>query len=117
MRYWFCVMGAFSATMLLGMPAGTAGTADEAEPLIQKGIELRRASKDFEALTYFKQALAIAQTPRAYAQLALAEQALSHWVEAEQHLTTALDARTDPWIKKNRAVLEGSSAAIHSHIK
>jgi hypothetical protein len=108
------------AVAVLAVLAGTsqvqAGTPDEAESLIQKGIELRRAHKDFEALGYFRQALAVAQTPRAYAQIALAEQALAHWVDAEQHLGAALSVGDDSWIRKNRAVLESSGATIRSHI-
>ena len=67
-----------------------AARADEppgdAEALIQHGIELRRAGKNGEALSEFQKAYAIAPTPRAQAQIALALHALGDWLGAERGL-------------------------------
>lgn len=88
----------------------------EAEAMIAKGVELREKGKDDEALAVFKKAYAKAPTPRARAQVALAEQALGMWVAAEADLAAALAADSDPWITKNRAALEGALGVIRRHV-
>jgi hypothetical protein len=95
---------------------GHASPEGEADRLIARGVELRQQSKDEEALALFKKALALAPTPRALAQVALAEQALGLWVPAEGKLTAALADGRDPWIAKNRAALEGALATITRHV-
>lgn len=94
-------------------PAVAAG---DPEALIQQGIELRREGKDFQALDYFKRANELAPTPRSFAQLGLVEQALGRWVAAEEHLTTALRAETDEWVRANHGVLVESVRVVRSHI-
>lgn len=89
---------------------------EEAEALITKGIELREQHKDDEALAVFKEALAKAPSPRARAQVALAEQALGLWVLAESDLANALSVPADPWIAKNKAALEGALAIVRRHL-
>jgi len=96
--------------------ARAAGPAEEAEALITKGIELRERGKDDEALVVFKKALATSASPRARAQVALAEQALGLWVAAEADLAQALATEADPWITKNRAALEGALAIVRRHL-
>jgi hypothetical protein len=94
-----------------------AGPDDvEAEALINRGIELRERGKDDEALAVFKQALAKSATPRARAQVALAEQALGLWGAAESDLALALASESDAWIAKNRAALEGALAVVRRHL-
>jgi len=89
---------------------------EEAEALITRGIELREQHKDDEALGVFKNALSKSPTPRARAQVALAEQALGLWVLAEHDLANALSVPSDPWIAKNQAALEGALAIIRRHL-
>jgi hypothetical protein len=88
----------------------------EVEALITRGVELREHGKDDEALVVFKKALARSPTPRARAQVALAEQALGLWVAAEADLQLALAADTDPWIARNRAAIEGALATVRRHL-
>jgi hypothetical protein len=88
----------------------------EAEGLIARGIELREHGKDDEALNVFKKALAKSPSPRARAQVALAEQALGLWVAAENDLLLALAVENDAWITKNRGALEGALAVVRRHI-
>jgi hypothetical protein len=71
---------------------------------------------DGAALQEFRHAFDIDPSPRAAAQMALAEQALKLWVEADRHLAEALQNRTDAWIKKNRAVLEQQRRAVATHV-
>jgi tetratricopeptide (TPR) repeat protein len=93
-----------------------AARADDAESLVRQGIELRKQGKDAEALERFRAARAIEPTPRAAAQVGLAEQALGRWLDAEEHLREALSAAGDPWIGKNREALEGALALVGKHL-
>ena len=88
----------------------------EADALIAKGVDLREKGKDDEALAVFKKAFAKSPTPRARAQVALAEQALGVWVAAEADLIAALAVTDDAWISKNRPPLEGALATVRRHL-
>jgi hypothetical protein len=90
-------------------------TAD-AEALTTEGLVLRRQRRDAEALADFRQAYAIRPTPRTLAQIALAEQALGRWADAEAHLRAALQAQEDPWIEPHRQVLAAGLADIETHL-
>ncbi len=97
-----------------------AQTADvevsRAEGLIQGGIALRQAGNDVAALALFTEAYNLEGTPRARAQMALAEFALSRWFDAEEHLREALAAATDPWIVNARVTLDEAYASVGQHI-
>jgi hypothetical protein len=58
----------------------------------------------------------VAKSPRAAAQLGFVEQALGLWPQAEGHVSEALRAADDPWIKKNRAVVEEALRTIRMHV-
>jgi len=88
----------------------------EADALIAKGIELREHGKDDEALALFKKALAKSPSPRARAQVGVAEQALGLWVAAESDLVLALSAVDDAWITKNRGALDGALATVRRRL-
>jgi len=97
-------------------PATPAAASDDPEALVQRGVDLREAGRDEEALALFEQAWSRSQSPRARAQVALAEQALGRWVLAEAHLAEALGAQRDPWIRRNRTALEGALRVIQQHL-
>lgn len=101
---------------LLVTGVARADAASDADALISRGLELRERGKDDEALGLFRQAQQKAPSPRARAQVALAEQALGMWVPAEADLTAAMANESDPWIAKNRAALEGALGVIRKHI-
>jgi hypothetical protein len=88
--------------------------SDEAH--VRRGIELRGEGHDEEALREFETAMAIRATPRTLAQIALAHQALGHWVAAESSLDEALVATSDPWIARHRDILRQAHDAIDSHL-
>jgi hypothetical protein len=98
--------------------AGGAGPshAESGEALYKRGLEFRRAGKDADALEVFKQLNDLEKSPRSVAQMGLAEQALGLWVEAEGHLTEALKADDNPWIRKNRHALEGALVEINKRL-
>jgi hypothetical protein len=88
----------------------------KASALIEKGIDLRQAQHDAEALALFEQAEALSPSPRGRAQVALAQQALGRWVAAEKNLKQALSAKGDPWIDPRRPILEKALLVIASHL-
>jgi hypothetical protein len=73
---------------------------------------LRREHRNVEALDFFTRALALSPMPRVRAQVALAEQALGRWLDAERDLDAAMDSTEDPWIAKNRSALEEARGMI-----
>src|SRR5258708_5335035 len=104
----------------IGLSLVTASTfargGDDTGSLLQHGVELRREHRDQEALEVFTQALSLAPTPVARAQMALAKQALGRWIDAERDLSEALASDRDAWIAKNRDALDGALADIVSHL-
>lgn len=90
--------------------------ADSEEELISRGVGLRKAGSDQEAMEVFRQAYREFHSPRSAAQLGLSEQAVGRWDEAEAHLVEALRADGDPWIRKNREALTGALAVVKTHI-
>jgi hypothetical protein len=106
---------AFLAAIGTAVAARAAG--EDAEALIKKGVELRRAGDDAGALRVFQDAYAIDHSPRALAQMGLAEQALGRWSLAEKHVNEALVLfGADPWIRKNVQVLETALTFIRDHL-
>lgn len=95
--------------------SGLAQTPD-VEALIREGIEARRERRDADALRLFTRALDLTHSPRALAQVGLAEQALGRWLEAEGHLRGALDRRDDPWIARNAAPLTTALGVVAHHL-
>lgn len=99
-------------------PEATPSTAPAVSEgdLVRKGVSLREQGKDAEALELFRTAYERHKTPRAHAQMGLAEQALGRWVEAEADLEGALGVADDAWITGNRAALEGALEQIRRRL-
>jgi hypothetical protein len=108
----FCLLLAFVPSAA----DAAAKSKSEVEELIDKGVELREQGKDTEALEKFRKAYELSHGGHALAQLALAEQALGHWVDAEAHLKLALDMQQDPWVQANRQALEGALKTIQQRL-
>ncbi|HEV3191043.1 MAG TPA: PEGA domain-containing protein [Polyangiaceae bacterium] len=105
-----------SLAVLATLLTGTARADDAvAELAIAHGVSLRREHRDTEALAEFRRAYAEAPTPRALAQIGLAEAALDQWVSAEVDLLRAL-ASDDLWIAKQRQVLRLALDEIDAHL-
>jgi hypothetical protein len=79
---------------------------DRADALIAEGVELRKQGREREALARFRRANELHSSPRAVAQMGLAEKSLRQYLDAERHLEAALESADDPWIVKNREALE-----------
>jgi hypothetical protein len=104
--------------VLVGLSLGWAprARADEPDALIEQGLQLREHGQDAQALALFEQAFRASPSPRAKAQIALAEQALGRWVVAERDLAAALASDADPWIAKYKDALEGALATVRTHL-
>jgi hypothetical protein len=108
------VVAVVAALCLCGV--AMAQTADAGDTAIRRGVELRKQGKDAEALEEFKRAYELSKTPRAIAQIGLAEQALGRWADAEAHIEEALLVKADPWIQKSRSALEAALVTIAHHL-
>jgi hypothetical protein len=95
--------------------AGSVHAESEEDTLLAQGSELRREGHDEQALAVFSRALAASGSPRARAQVALADQALGRWVDAERDLAVAL-ATNDPWIEQHRRPLATALDRIRKHL-
>ncbi len=114
--------GALAAILLAAATLGgiahaadVAGGGDE-EAALRRGFELREKGSDEAALAEFQRAYDLKKGARARAQMALAEQALGRWIDAEAHLAEALQRTGDPWIVRNRTLLDQALGEIRQHI-
>jgi hypothetical protein len=83
--------------------------------LMRRGLDLRQKGQDEAALQEFRRAYELSKTGHALAQIALAEQALGRWLEAESHLIEALTLR-ESWIGKNKKHLDQALNDIQGHL-
>jgi hypothetical protein len=89
----------------------------EIDTLIQRGIELRRAGNDEDALAAFEQARTLApDAVRTRVHLAATHQALGHWLEADEYLRGVLSQADDPYVERHRATLEKALEFVQRHI-
>lgn len=102
-------------TCFASLQAPVQAANDRAEILGREGVELTKKGKNSEGLTRLRAAYDTAHTPRAAAQLGLCEAAVERWVEADVHLTESL-LSTDPWIERNRSILQSTSESVRSHL-
>jgi hypothetical protein len=103
---------------LVHAPSALAQQSSAADALIEQGVALRQKGQNQEALDVFQKAHALAPSGRTLAQIGVAEATLQRWLDAETHLSAALDSHDTPWIQntKNRAALEKSLALVRTHI-
>ena len=99
------------AVLLAVAPAA----AQDADATIEEGLALREQGRDAEALERFRAAYESAPSARALAQIALAEQALGRFVDAEAHLVEAMELGGE-WIERNREALEGARSVLEAHL-
>jgi hypothetical protein len=110
-------LGGFTLLVLVArVEPSLAETSDRAEALIRRGVESRKAGHDEQALDAFRSSYQTKPTPRALAQMGMAEQALGRWVEGERDLKGALTSPTDPWIARNLVTLEKSLTTVSEHL-
>ncbi len=94
--------------------AASAAEPETADQLISKGVELRKKGDHAGALREFQAAHEKEPSGRTLAQMGIAEATLQRWVNAENHLSQALESST-PWVEKNRATLEQTLQTVRTH--
>ena len=106
------LVGSLLATVVCSsVQAAESETADQ---LVAKGVELRKKGDHAGALREFQAAHAKDPSGRTLAQMGIAEATLQRWVDAENHLSQALES-TMPWVEKNRATLEQTLQTVRTH--
>ena len=118
MRTLFALFICSAVAGVVVVGTASASPSDDAEALIRKGVEQRRRGNHTDALELFERASAITPSARALAQRGLAESSLRRWVDAERHMSEALDRHDSPWIeaRENRSVLEKALTMVRMHV-
>ncbi len=98
------------------LSVGAAAAGPSADALIEQGLALRREGKPEQALELFRQAHAIAPSPRTFGQMGLVETSLKRWVDAEDHLSLSLANPDDRWVAKNRPFLDEALRSCKRHV-
>ena len=101
---------------LTAFSAGARARDVDPDTLIAQGLELRRAGKSAEALELFRRAHRQAPSPRTLGQMGLVEASLTHWLDADGHLSASLATPDDAWVRKNRPFLEQALDRARMHI-
>ncbi len=90
-------------------PSAAAPAADEPteadSDLVARAITLRKQGEEAVAIGLLREAYASERTPRISGHLGLAERALGLARDAEQHLSEALAATDDQWVRANQQLL------------
>ncbi len=107
--------GALLCALLLAEATPALAQTADVQTLLREGFAARRAQRDADALRSFEAAWALDRSASTLAQVALAEQALGRWVDAERHLLEAL-AAADPWIARNTPTLRAALVAVREHL-
>ena len=110
------ILLAWSSNAAAGRKNSESSDTGSENASIRKGLELRQKGQDEEALKEFRRAYELSKSSRALAQIALAEQALGRWMEAESHLTEALTHTEESWIGRNKKHLDQALNDIQGHL-
>jgi hypothetical protein len=108
------VVGAVLSLLVHASVAAAQETTAAAD--IERGVKLMNQSDFAGALDAFSAAREKSPSAEAVSRMAMAEQGLKRWADAEIHIEIALSQADDPWIKKYRPFLEEASAAIAKHL-
>jgi hypothetical protein len=95
---------------------GPRGRPTEAEALISRALELRRAGHPTDALELLRQAHDHAPSARTLGHMGLVETSLQMWSDADAHLAAALATPADRWVSQNRAFLADAQARTQVHV-
>ena len=113
LSYRSCLWIAVLVANIVGASA-RAAEPETADQLVAKGVELRKKGDHAGALREFQAAHAKDPSGRTLAQMGIAEATLQRWVDAENHLSQALESSIR-WVEKNRATLEQTLQTVRTH--
>ena len=81
-----------------------------------RGVQHRKDGEHEKALEAFQKADELERTPKSRGQLGFVEHDLGRYVAAEEHLGEALEAKSDPWVTKNRKFLAEALDLTKRHL-
>jgi hypothetical protein len=97
--------------------AASADSAERVDALLERGIALRKAGNDSQALPMFQQAEQLEpDSVRVQVHLAATHQALGEWEAADRYLSRALERPNDPYIVKHGPTLAEARRTIDAHM-
>jgi hypothetical protein len=96
-------------------PAAVPAT-DPDEAQYHPAIDAANRGQPEEALRIFASIYASTRAPRAVARMGTTEIQLGRWLAAEEHLTTALEARDDAWVQQRRDRLEEALGRVRENL-
>ncbi|MET0386151.1 MAG: hypothetical protein ABW321_09350 [Polyangiales bacterium] len=102
--------GRFALEINLRQPS--VSPPEQAAALVDDGMMLAAQGDVSNAVLRFQEAEQVYSTPRGLAQLGLAEERAGEMASAEDHITAALAAKKDPYIKKNAGKLKTALTRI-----
>jgi hypothetical protein len=112
-----CALGVLcAARSAVAQQESAQSPAAQAEACIERGVAARVRGDDDAALAEFRRAFALTPTARVQGQIALAEQALGQWSDAERDLQQALAVRSDPWIQRNEPALQQALVGLQARL-
>jgi len=104
------------AAALLLVSSGALAQSPELDAQVQHGIALRESNQADAAVEHLRTLWERSRYPRALAQLAVTEQTLGRWADADRHFREVLAMTTHTWVVQNRARVEQSLATVAEHI-
>jgi hypothetical protein len=102
--------------VLWSLPVAAFAQQSDLDAQVQEGVRLRGANRPDEAIEHFRHLWERTHYPRALTQIALTEQSLGRWAEADRHFREVLAITDHVWVRQNRQVLQESLDAIAEHI-
>jgi hypothetical protein len=115
-RFCVCVLIGLLTVPVIVPSAATAAEADPALRHLSRGLQLLSSNRDQEALEEFRTAYELSPSPKALAQMGLAEASLKLWLDAEKHLTEVLDATSDKWVVHNTQPIQEQLEQVKGHL-
>ncbi len=88
----------------------------ELDAQVQHGIALRESNQSGAALEHLRRVWETTRYPRALAQVAVTEQTLGRWVEADRAFREVLALSSHPWVQQNRTRIEQSLVVLAEHL-
>jgi hypothetical protein len=83
---------------------------------VRQGMALREQNQPDAAIEHFRRVWDRTHYPRALAQIAVTEQTLGRWAEADRHFREVLAITDHVWVQQNRALIQDSLNTIAEHL-
>ena len=102
--------------LALVIPGAAIAQQPDLDARVRQGMALREQNQPDAAMEHFRRLWESTHYPRALAQLAVTEQTLGRWAEADRHFREVLAITDHVWVQQNRALIQESLNTIAEHI-